>query len=179
LWADTSESPIGDCARAAESRRFVGVVDQPDLISKRRTKSVGAEDVSWPGGLRGLFEGGGVLRTRRSGEGFEKAIGSFEEATRKDPNRLWSMPGCRYVTVIIGATITGDCRPIGAAGQRRSQRPTRARDFRPLRGEAETSWTRHRNLSTTGMRPGQRRVQEKAMSSDPRMPRHPSDTSWY
>jgi len=75
---------------------------------------------------------------KRSGEGFERAIGYFEDATHKDPQYALAYAGLADCYGIIGATMFGNA-PAARAGPKAKAAALRALELDPTLAEAETS----------------------------------------
>jgi TolB-like protein/DNA-binding winged helix-turn-helix (wHTH) protein/Tfp pilus assembly protein PilF len=137
LWADTYESPIGDVL-ALQNRVSSAIVDEIRINLTKEDKerlaqkpSVSAE--AYEDYLRGRY-----YWNKRSGEGFEKAIGYFEEATRKDPQYALAYAGLADCYGIIGATIYGRW-PASEAAPKAKAAAIRALEIDPSLAVAETS----------------------------------------
>ena len=137
LWADTYESPIGDVL-ALQNRVSSAIVDEirinltkEDKERLAMTPAVGPE--AYEDYLKGRY-----YWNKRSGEGFAKAIGYFEEATRKDPQYALAYAGLADCYGIIGATIYGNL-PASEAAPKAKAAATRALEIDPSLAEAETS----------------------------------------
>jgi TolB-like protein/DNA-binding winged helix-turn-helix (wHTH) protein/Tfp pilus assembly protein PilF len=137
LWADTYESPIGDVL-ALQNRVSSAIVDEirinlspEDKQRLAKTPSVSPE--AYEDYLKGRY-----YWNRRSGEGFTRAIGYFEEATRKDPQYALAYAGLADCYGIIGATIYGTV-PASEAAPKAKAAAIRALEIDPSLAEAETS----------------------------------------
>src|SRR5206468_10728682 len=71
---------------------------------------------------------------KRSGDGFEKAIGYFEDATRKDPQYALAYAGLADCYGIIGATMFGNA-PAARAGPKAKAAALRALELDPTLAE--------------------------------------------
>src|SRR5205807_7108258 len=78
---------------------------------------------------------------KRSGEGFERAIGYFEDATRKDPQYALAYAGLADCYGIIGATMFGDV-PAARAGRKANAAGFRALEAGPTLEHSQTSLRR-------------------------------------
>jgi len=137
LWADTYESPIGDVL-ALQNRVSSAIVDEirinlspEDKQRLAKTPSVSPE--AYEDYLKGRY-----YWNRRSGEGFTRAIGYFEDATRKDPQYALAYAGLADCYGIIGATIYGTV-PASEAAPKAKAAAIRALEIDPSLAEAETS----------------------------------------
>jgi len=137
LWADTYESPIGDVL-ALQNRVSSAIVDEirinlspEDKQRLAKTPSVSPE--AYEDYLKGRY-----YWNRRSGEGFTRAIGYFEDATRKDPQYALAYAGLADCYGIIGATIYGTV-PTSEAAPKAKAAAIRALEIDPSLAEAETS----------------------------------------
>ena len=137
LWAETYESQIGDVL-ALQNRVSSAIVDEirinlspEDKERLAKTPSVSPE--AYEDYLKGRY-----YWNKRSGEGFTKAIGYFEDATRKDPQYALAYAGLADCYGIIGATIYGTV-PAAEAAPKAKAAAVRALEIDPSLAEAETS----------------------------------------
>ncbi len=137
LWADTYESPIGDVL-ALQNRVSSAIVDQIRINLTKEDRERLAEKPSVSPEAYEDYLKGRYYWNKRSGEGFEKAIGYFEEATRKDPQYALAYAGLADCYGIIGATIYGRL-PASDAAPKAKSAATRALEIDPSLAEAETS----------------------------------------
>src|SRR6267143_940386 len=137
LWADTYESPIGDVL-ALQNRVSSAIVDQIRINLTKEDKERLAQKPSVSPEAYEDYLKGRYYWNKRSGEGFEKAIGYFEEATRKDPQYALAYAGLADCYGIIGATIYGRL-PASDAAPKAKSAATRALEIDPSLAEAETS----------------------------------------
>ncbi len=137
LWAETYETQLGDIlslqnqvssAIVAEIRINLSSQDK-ERLSKKTTLVPEAYDDY----LKGRY-----YWNKRSGEGFERAIGYFEDATRKDPQYALAYAGLADCYGIIGATMFGNA-PAARAGPKAKAAALRALELDPTLAEAETS----------------------------------------
>jgi len=137
LWADTYESQIGDVL-ALQNRVSSAIVDEIRINltpedKQRLAKNPSVSPDAYEDYLKGRY-----YWNRRSGEGFAKAIGYFEEATRKDPQYALAYAGLADCYGIIGPTIYGTV-PSAEAAQKAKAAAIRALEIDPSLAEAETS----------------------------------------
>jgi len=137
LWADTYESQIGDVL-ALQNRVSSAIVDEIRINltpedKQRLAKNPSVSPDAYEDYLKGRY-----YWNRRSGEGFAKAIGYFEEATRKDPQYALAYAGLADCYGIIGATIYGTV-PSAEAAPKAKAAAIRALEIDPSLAEAETS----------------------------------------
>lgn len=137
LWADTYESQIGDIL-ALQNRVSSAIVDQIRINltpedKERLAKNPSVSPEAYEDYLKGRY-----YWNKRSGEGFAKAIGYFEDATRKDPQYALAYAGLADCYGIIGATIFGNL-PAAEAAPKAKAAAIRALEIDPSLAEAETS----------------------------------------
>jgi TolB-like protein/DNA-binding winged helix-turn-helix (wHTH) protein/lipoprotein NlpI len=137
LWADTYESQMGDVL-ALQNRVSSAIVDQIRINlspedKQRLAKTPSVSPAAYEDYLRGRY-----YWNKRSGDGFAKAIGYFEEATRKDPQYALAYAGLADCYGIIGATIYGSV-PSAEAAPKAKAAAIRALEIDPSLAEAETS----------------------------------------
>lgn len=137
LWADTYESQIGDIL-ALQNRVSSAIVDQIRIKltpedKERLAKNPSVSPEAYEDYLKGRY-----YWNKRSGEGFAKAIGYFEDATRKDPQYALAYAGLADCYGIIGATIFGNL-PAAEAAPKAKAAAIRALEIDPSLAEAETS----------------------------------------
>lgn len=137
LWADTYESQIGDVL-ALQNRVSSAIVDQIRINlspedKQRLAKNPYVSPDAYEDYLKGRY-----YWNRRSSEGFTKAIGYFEGATRKDPQYALAYAGLADCYGIIGATIYGRL-PAAEAAPKAKAAAIRALEIDPTLAEAETS----------------------------------------
>src|SRR5258705_859546 len=137
LWADTYESPIGDVL-ALQDRVSSAIVDEIRINLTKEDKERLAQKPSVSPEAYEDYLKGRYYWNKRSGEGFEKAIGYFEEATRKDPQYALAYAGLADCYGIIGATIYGSV-PAADAAPKAKAAAVRALEIDPSLAEAETS----------------------------------------
>jgi TolB-like protein/DNA-binding winged helix-turn-helix (wHTH) protein/Tfp pilus assembly protein PilF len=137
LWADTYESPIGDVL-ALQNRVSSAIVDQIRINLTKEDKERLAQKPSVSPEAYEDYLKGRYYWNKRSGDGFEKAIGYFEEATRKDPQYALAYAGLADCYGIIGATIYGRL-PASDAAPKAKSAAIRALEIDPSLAEAETS----------------------------------------
>src|SRR6266481_3036652 len=137
LWADTYESPIGDVL-ALQNRVSSAIVDEIRINLSKEDKERLAQKPSVSPEAYEDYLKGRYYWNKRSGEGFEKAIGYFEEATRKDPQYALAYAGLADCYGIIGATIYGSVPSLEAAPKAKAA-AIRALEIDPTLAEAETS----------------------------------------
>src|SRR6267154_364149 len=137
LWAETYESQIGDVL-ALQNRVSSAIVDEIRINlspedKQRLAKNPSVSPEAYEDYLKGRY-----YWNKRSGDGFEKAIGYFEDATRKDPQYALAYAGLADCYGIIGATIYGRL-PASDAAPKAKSAATRALEIDPSLAEAETS----------------------------------------
>jgi len=137
LWAETYESQLGDIL-SLQNQVSSAIVDEirvnlssqdKERLSKKTTLVPEAYDDY----LKGRY-----YWNKRSGEGFERAIGYFEDATHKDPQYALAYAGLADCYGIIGATMFGNA-PAARAGPKAKAAALRALELDPTLAEAETS----------------------------------------
>jgi tetratricopeptide (TPR) repeat protein len=137
LWADTYESQMGDVL-SLQNRVSSAIVDEIRINlgpedKERLARRVSISPSAYEDYLRGRY-----YWNKRSGDGFAKAIGYFEEATRKDPQYALAYAGLADCYGIIGATIYGTV-PSAEAAPKAKAAAIRALEIDPSLAEAETS----------------------------------------
>jgi TolB-like protein/DNA-binding winged helix-turn-helix (wHTH) protein/predicted Zn-dependent protease len=137
LWADTYESQIGDVL-SLQNRVSSAIVDEIRINltpedKKRLAKNRSVSPTAYEDYLKGRY-----YWNRRSAEGFAKAIGYFEDATREDPQYALAYAGLADCYGIIGATIYGSV-PAAEAAPKAKAAAIRALEIDPTLAEAETS----------------------------------------
>src|SRR5579864_252891 len=137
LWADTYESPIGDVL-ALQNRVSSAIVDQIRINLTKEDKERLAQKPSVSPEAYEDYLKGRYYWNKRSGDGFEKAIGYFEEATRRDPQYAMAYAGLADCYGIIGATIYGRL-PASEAAPKAKAAAIRALEIDPSLAAAETS----------------------------------------
>jgi len=137
LWADTYESPIGDVL-ALQNRVSSAIVDEIRINLTKEDKERLAQKPSVSPEAYEDYLKGRYYWNKRSGEGFEKAIGYFEDATRKDPQYALAYAGLADCYGIIGATIYGRL-PASEAAPKARAAAIRALEIDPSLAAAETS----------------------------------------
>jgi TolB-like protein/DNA-binding winged helix-turn-helix (wHTH) protein/Tfp pilus assembly protein PilF len=137
LWADTYESPIGDVL-ALQNRVSSAIVDEIRINLTKEDKERLAQKPSVSPEAYEDYLKGRYYWNKRSGDGFEKAIGYFEDATRKDPQYALAYAGLADCYGIIGATIYGRLPSSEAAPKARAA-AIRALEIDPSLAAAETS----------------------------------------
>src|SRR5258705_6750380 len=137
LWADTYGSPIGDVL-ALQNRVSSAIVDQIRINLTKEDKERLAQKPSVSPEAYEDYLKGRYYWNKRSGEGFEKAIGYFENATRKDPQYALAYAGLADCYGIIGATIYGRL-PASEAAPKARAAAIRALEIDPSLAAAETS----------------------------------------
>src|ERR1700720_870202 len=165
LWADTYESQIGDVL-ALQNRVSSAIVDQIRINlspedKQRLAKNPSVSPAAYEDYLKGRY-----YWNKRSGEGFTKAIGYFEDATRRDPQYALAYAGLADCYGIIGATIYGSL-PAAEAAPKAKAAAIRALEIDPSLAEAETS------LATAKFNydwdwPGAAQGFQRAIQMDPR-----------
>jgi TolB-like protein/DNA-binding winged helix-turn-helix (wHTH) protein/Tfp pilus assembly protein PilF len=137
LWADTYESPIGDVL-ALQNRVSSAIVDEIRIsLTKEDKERLAKKPAVGPEAYEDYLKGR-YYWNKRSSEGFAKAIGYFEEATRKDPQYALAYAGLADCYGIIGATIYGSL-PAAEAAPKAKAAAIRALEIDPSLAEAETS----------------------------------------
>lgn len=137
LWADTYESPIGDVL-ALQNRVSSAIADQIRInLTKEDRERLAKQPAVSPEAYEDYLKGR-YYWNKRSGEGFNRAIGYFEEATRKDPQYALAYAGLADCYGIIGATIYGSV-PAADAAPKAKAAAVRALEIDPSLAEAETS----------------------------------------
>jgi len=137
LWADTYESPIGDVL-ALQNRVSSAIVDEIRINLTKEDKERLAQKPSVSPEAYEDYLKGRYYWNKRSGDGFEKAIGYFEEATRRDPQYALAYAGLADCYGIIGATIYGRLPSLEAAPKAKAA-AIRALEIDPSLAAAETS----------------------------------------
>jgi TolB-like protein/DNA-binding winged helix-turn-helix (wHTH) protein/Tfp pilus assembly protein PilF len=137
LWADTYESPIGDVL-ALQNRVSSAIVDEIRINLTTEDKERLAQKPSVSPEAYEDYLKGRYYWNKRSGEGFEKAIGYFEEATKRDPQYALAYAGLADCYGIIGATIYGRL-PASEAAPKAKSAAIRALEIDPSLAAAETS----------------------------------------
>lgn len=137
LWADTYESPIGDVL-ALQNRVSSAIVDQIRINLTKEDKERLAQKPSVSPEAYEDYLKGRYYWNKRSGDGFEKAIGYFEAATRRDPQYALAYAGLADCYGIIGATIYGKLPSLEAAPKAKAA-AIRALEIDPSLAAAETS----------------------------------------
>jgi TolB-like protein/DNA-binding winged helix-turn-helix (wHTH) protein/lipoprotein NlpI len=137
LWADTYESQIGDVL-ALQNRVSSAIVDEIRINlspedKQRLAKNPSVSPAAYEDYLKGRY-----YWNRRSSEAFTKAIGYFEDATRRDPQYALAYAGLADCYGIIGATIYGSL-PASEAAPKARAAAIRALEIDPTLAEAETS----------------------------------------
>jgi TolB-like protein/DNA-binding winged helix-turn-helix (wHTH) protein/Tfp pilus assembly protein PilF len=137
LWADTYESQLGDIL-SLQNRVSSAIVDEIRINltkedKERLAKTPAVSPEAYEEYLRGRY-----YWNKRSGEGFAKAIGYFESATRRDPQYALAYAGLADCYGIIGATIYGRL-PTAEAAPKAKAAAIRALEIDPSLAEAETS----------------------------------------
>jgi TolB-like protein/DNA-binding winged helix-turn-helix (wHTH) protein/Tfp pilus assembly protein PilF len=137
LWADTYESPIGDVL-ALQNRVSSAIADQIRInLTKEDRERLAKQPAVSPEAYEDYLKGR-YYWNKRSGDGFNRAIGYFEEATRKDPQYALAYAGLADCYGIIGATIYGSV-PAADAAPKAKAAAVRALEIDPSLAEAETS----------------------------------------
>src|SRR6266436_8152169 len=137
LWADTYESQIGDVL-ALQNRVSSAIVDEIRINLTKEDKERLAKNPSVSPEAYEDYLKGRYYWNKRSGDGFTKAIGYFEDATRKDPQYALAYAGLADCYGIIGATIYGTV-PAEEAAPKAKAAAIRALEIDPSLAEAETS----------------------------------------
>lgn len=137
LWADTYESPMGDVL-ALQNRVSSAIVDEIRInLTKEDKERLAQKPAVSPEAYEEYLKGR-YYWNKRSSEGFAKAIGYFEDATRRDPQYALAYAGLADCYGIIGATIYGTV-PAAEAAPKAKAAATRALEIDPSLAEAETS----------------------------------------
>jgi TolB-like protein/Tfp pilus assembly protein PilF len=137
LWADTYESPIGDVL-ALQNRVSSAIVDQIRInLTEEDKERLAKKPAVGPDAYEDYLKGR-YYWNKRSGEGFVKAIGYFEEATHRNPQYALAYAGLADCYGIIGATIYGSV-PAAEAAPKAKAAAIRALEIDPTLAEAETS----------------------------------------
>jgi TolB-like protein/DNA-binding winged helix-turn-helix (wHTH) protein len=142
LWADTYESQIGDVL-ALQNRVSSAIVDQIRINLSPEDKQRLAKNPSVSPDAYEDYLKGRYYWNRRSGEGFTKAIGYFEDATRRDPQYALAYAGLADCYGIIGATIYGSL-PAAEAAPKAKAAAIRALEIDPTRRGG--NFSRHREI---------------------------------
>jgi TolB-like protein/DNA-binding winged helix-turn-helix (wHTH) protein/lipopolysaccharide biosynthesis regulator YciM len=137
LWADTYESQLGDVL-ALQNRVSSAIVDEIRINLSPEDKQRLAKNPSVSPDAYEDYLKGRYYWNRRSSEGFTKAIGYFEDATRRDPQYALAYAGLADCYGIIGATIYGTL-PTAEAAPKAKAAAIRALEIDPTLAEAETS----------------------------------------
>ena len=137
LWADTYESTIGDVL-ALQNRVSSAIVDEIRINLTKEDKERLAQKPSVSPEAYEDYLKGRYYWNKRSSEGFEKAIGYFQNATRRDPQYALAFAGLADCYGIIGATIYGTL-PAAEAAPKAKTAAIRALEIDPSLAEAETS----------------------------------------
>jgi TolB-like protein/DNA-binding winged helix-turn-helix (wHTH) protein/Tfp pilus assembly protein PilF len=137
LWADTYESQLGDVL-SLQNRVSSAIVNEIRINLSPEDKVRLAKNPSVSPAAHEDYLKGRYYWNRRSREGFTKAIGYFEDATRKDPQYALAYAGLADCYGIIGATIYGDL-PVADAAPKAKAAAIRALEIDPTLAEAETS----------------------------------------
>jgi len=137
LWADTYESPIGDVL-ALQNRVSSAIVDEIRINLTQKDKERLAQKPAVSPEAYEEYLKGRYYWNKRSSEGFAKAIGYFEDATRRDPQYALAYAGLADCYGIIGATIYGTV-PAAEAAPKAKAAAIRALAIDPSLAEAETS----------------------------------------
>jgi TolB-like protein/DNA-binding winged helix-turn-helix (wHTH) protein/lipopolysaccharide biosynthesis regulator YciM len=137
LWADTYESQLGDVL-ALQNRVSSAIVDQIRINLSPEDKQRLAKNPSISPDAYEDYLKGRYYWNRRSADGFAKAIGYFEDATRRDPQYALAYAGLADCYGIIGATIYGSL-PAAEAAPKAKTAAIRALEIDPTLAEAETS----------------------------------------
>jgi len=167
LWADTYESTIGDVL-ALQNRVSSAIVDEIRINLTKEDKERLAQKPSVSPDAYEDYLKGRYYWNKRSSEGFEKAIGYFQSATRRDPQYALAYAGLADCYGIIGATIYGTL-PAAEAAPKAKAAATRALEIDPSLAEAETSLATAKfnyDWDWSGAAEGFR----KAIEMDPRYP---------
>jgi len=137
LWADTYESQLGDVL-SLQNRVSSAIVDEIRINLTKEDKERLAKNPAVSPEAYEEYLKGRYYWNRRSDEGFAKAIGYFESATRRDPQYALAYAGLADCYGIIGATIYGSV-PAAEAAPKAKAAAIRALEIDPSLAEAETS----------------------------------------
>jgi TolB-like protein/DNA-binding winged helix-turn-helix (wHTH) protein/Tfp pilus assembly protein PilF len=137
LWADTYESQIGDVL-ALQNRVSSAIVNEIRINltpedRERLAKTPAVAPDAYESYLKGRY-----YWNKRTDENLTKAIGYFEDATRKDPGYALAYAGLSDCYAIISATIFGTM-PASDSGPKAKAAAERALKIDPTLVEAETS----------------------------------------
>lgn len=137
LWADTYESQIGDVL-ALQNRVSSAIVNEIriNLTPEDRERLAKAPAVA-PDAYEDYLKGR-YYWNKRTDENLTKAIGYFEDATRKDQNYALAYAGLSDCYAIISATIFGTM-PGSVSAPKAKAAAQRALEIDPTLAEAETS----------------------------------------
>lgn len=137
LWADTYEGTLGDVL-ALQNRVSSAIVDEIRInLTPEDKERLARHPAVHPDAYESYLKGR-YYWNKRSEEGFAKAIGYFEDATRKDPQYALAYAGLADCYAIIGATIWGTVSAEEAAPKAKNA-AIRALEIDPSLAEAETS----------------------------------------
>jgi TolB-like protein/DNA-binding winged helix-turn-helix (wHTH) protein/Tfp pilus assembly protein PilF len=137
LWADTYESPIGDIL-ALQNRVSSAIVDEIRINLTKEDKERLAQKPSVSPEAYEEYLKGRYYWNKRSADGFEKAIGYFESATRRDPQYALAYAGLADCYGISGAIMYGSL-PASEAAPKAKAAAIRALEIDPSLAAAETS----------------------------------------
>jgi TolB-like protein/DNA-binding winged helix-turn-helix (wHTH) protein/Tfp pilus assembly protein PilF len=137
LWADTYESQIGDVL-ALQNRVSSAIVNEIRINltpedRERLSKAPSVAPEAYEDYLKGRY-----YWNKRTDENLTKAIGYFEDATRKDPHYALAYAGLSDCYAIISATIFGTV-PSSVSAPKAKAAAQRALEIDPTLTEAETS----------------------------------------
>jgi TolB-like protein/DNA-binding winged helix-turn-helix (wHTH) protein/Tfp pilus assembly protein PilF len=137
LWADTYESQIGDVL-ALQNRVSSAIVNEIRINltpedRERLSKAPSVAPEAYEDYLKGRY-----YWNKRTDENLTKAIGYFEDATRKDPHYALAYAGLSDCYAIISATIFGTV-PSSVSAPKAKAAAQRALEIDPSLTEAETS----------------------------------------
>src|SRR3984957_16053084 len=137
LWADTYESQIGDVL-ALQNRVSSAIVNEIRINltpedRERLSKAPSVAPDAYEDYLKGRYHW-----NKRTDENLTKAIGYFEDATRKDPHYALAYAGLSDCYAIISATIFGTV-PSSVSAPKAKAAAQRALEIDPTLTEAETS----------------------------------------
>ena len=137
LWAETYESQLGDVL-GLQNRVSSAIVDEIriNLTPEERNRLAKTPAVS-PEAYENYLKGR-YYWNKRSDEGLTKAIGYYEQATRKDPQYALAYAGLADSYGIIGATIFGSM-PAREAAPKAKAAALRALEIDPTLAEAANS----------------------------------------
>ena len=137
LWAETYESQLGDVL-GLQNRVSSAIVDEIriNLTPEERNRLAKTPAVS-PEAYENYLKGR-YYWNKRSDEGLTKAIGYYEQATRKDPQYALAYAGLADSYGIIGATIFGSV-PAREAAPKAKAAALRALEIDPTLAEAANS----------------------------------------